>query len=164
MKTKPPVQAAPRRWVGARDRRRPESLESIEIGIPDPDGFDEHACLPGWEIPISEFFGQPGDSAMYAYDFGDGWEHAVVLEAIVEGVPSQRYPLCLAGERACPPEDCGGVPGYEELLQILQDPSHDEYEERVHWLGRVYDPEEFNHREVKFDDPRKRWNAAFAET
>jgi hypothetical protein len=141
----------------------PESGSSIEIGIPDDDGFeDQEPCLPGWEVPIGDFFVKPGDRALYAYDFGDGWEHSVVLEAIAERVPRKRYPVCIAGERACPPEDCGGVPGYEELLQVIQDPSRDDHEEMLRWLGRRFEPDVFTPSKVKFDNPAKRWNMAFA--
>lgn len=58
--------------------------------------------------------------------------------------PGVEYPVCIAGERACPPEDCGSVPGYEEILEILKDPKHEEYEERLEWLGGAYDPEKFD--------------------
>nr|MDQ2695392.1 plasmid pRiA4b ORF-3 family protein [Pseudomonadota bacterium] len=77
------------------------------------------------------------------------------------------YPRCLAGERACPPEDCGGVPGYYQLLEILADPSHDEYAGMVEWLkGHVkkyfpYHADKFDPRRVKFDNPKTRWKNAF---
>ena len=82
---------------------------------------------------------------LYEYDFGDGWVHEVVIENILEAEAGKTYPLCTAGERACPPEDCGGPPGYEGLLEVLADPSHSEHEEIRDWLGEDgYDPESFD--------------------
>jgi len=134
-----------------------------EIGIPDDEFLDvEERCLPGWDVPVAEFFSSPGDKALYMYDFGDGWEHTVTLEATVDRTPRKRYPACLAGERACPPEDCGGPLGYQDLLRALQDPSDRRHEEMVEWLGRPIEPERFTARSVKFDDPKKRWRNAFA--
>jgi hypothetical protein len=106
-------------------------------------------------------FDRPGATARYEYDFGDGWQHEVTLEAIVPAQAGRRYPICLAGERACPPEDCGGVPGYENLLEVMRDPEHEEYESMLQWVGGRFTPERFDPRTVKFDDPRKRWKLAF---
>lgn len=80
----------------------------------------------------------------YDYDFGDGWEHAIVVEKTLAPVPGQTYPACIDGKRNCPPEDCGGVWGYAELLEILTDPAHPEREERLEWIGGDFDPEEFD--------------------
>jgi Plasmid pRiA4b ORF-3-like protein len=81
----------------------------------------------------------------YTYDFGDGWEHIVAIEKIQPATYGQGYPLCVAGKRNCPPEDCGGVWGYAELMEILADPAHPERAERVEWLGgEDFDPEAFD--------------------
>ena len=74
-----------------------------------------------------------------------------------------RYPRCLAGERACPHEDCGGVGGYEDLMAVMRDPTHEEYESTLRWLGGRFDPERFNMKTLKFDDPGKRWDVAFGK-
>ncbi|MFD8546070.1 plasmid pRiA4b ORF-3 family protein [Streptomyces sp. NPDC059649] len=71
----------------------------------------------------------------YTYDFGDNWEHDILVEAVSEAQPGTAYPRCLTGRRACPPEDCGGVWGYGYLVEILADPNHEEHEERLEWLG-----------------------------
>jgi hypothetical protein len=83
------------------------------------------------------------DRFSYTYDFGDDWEHLIVIE---KGTPSEpvTYPICVAGKRKCPPDDCGGVPGYERLLEILDDPSHPDYAESVEWVDEGFDPEEFD--------------------
>ena len=79
----------------------------------------------------------------YEYDFGDGWEHTLVVEKIVPSEEGSRYPVCLAGKRACPPEDVGGVWGYEAYLEALQDPSHPDHEDLLAWRGE-FDPEAFS--------------------
>jgi hypothetical protein len=84
----------------------------------------------------------------YEYDFGDGWDHQILVEKILPAVDGVRYPLCLTGKRACPPEDSGGIWGYAELLQAIQDPSDPEHAERVEWLGEGFDPERFDLDEV----------------
>lgn len=80
----------------------------------------------------------------YIYDFGDDWDHTIAIEKIQPAIDGQAYPACVAGKRNCPPEDCGGVWGYEELLQILADPAHPERAERLEWLGEDFDPEDFS--------------------
>ena len=148
--------------------RMPHKKKMIEIGIPDEE-FDSRNVLPGWEISITEYFTQPGDSAVYEYDFGDCWHHNVLLEAILLKEKGVKYPKCIAGERACPPEDCGGVPGYYELLEVIENPSDPEYEEIVAWLkGHAknyfpYDPDAFKPEQLKFWNPKKRWQVAFSE-
>jgi len=140
----------------------PDTGRTCPIGIPDDDAFrDDAGFLPGWEIPLAEYFRQPGDRADYEYDFGDGWEHEVILERVSARVPKAKYPACLDGARACPPEDCGGIPGYEQMLKVLHDPTHEEHESMLQWVGGGYDPAEFDPTKVRFDGPKKRWRIAF---
>lgn len=80
----------------------------------------------------------------YTYDMGDDWEHEILFEGCPKPAPKTKYPLCLEGERACPPEDCGGIPGYEHLLDVIADPSDDEYAQVQEWLGGPFEPEEFD--------------------
>jgi hypothetical protein len=143
------------------DGKRP-----MEIGLPDEES--NHPVLAGWEVSIGDYFIRPGVVALYEYDFGDGWQHDVVLEAVLLGEPKQKYPLCIAGERACPPEDCGGQPGYEHLLEVLRQPKHPERTELVEWLkGRAkkyhpFDSEHFEAGGVRFSNPKKRLTKALA--
>lgn len=84
----------------------------------------------------------------YEYDMGDGWLHEITVEKIAPAETGQQYPFCTEGQRACPPEDCGGVGGYEELLEAVRDPEHPEHEERKEWLAEDFDPEAFDPAEV----------------
>ncbi len=89
-----------------------------------------------------------GETVYYEYDFGDGWDHELKIEKVRPLDPGDRYPRCLAGERACPPEDCGGIPSYERLLRILADLDDEEHEETRDWLGNDFDPDAFDLQEV----------------
>jgi hypothetical protein len=93
---------------------------------------------------ISDLVSKPKAKFVYEYDFGDSWEHEVVLEKILPPEPDTRYPKCLEGKYACPPEDCGGVWGYANLLEVIQDEGHPEHEEMLEWLGEGFDPEAFD--------------------
>jgi len=79
----------------------------------------------------------------YEYDFGDGWQHEILFEGCLCAERAARYPLCVDGARACPPEDVGGTSGYEEYLDVLADPAHAEHKSFLHWRGR-FDPEKFD--------------------
>ncbi len=80
----------------------------------------------------------------YEYDFGDGWLHELLLEKVLPFNENTTLPVCLDGKMACPPEDCGGVWGYGNMLEILKNPSHEEYEETLEWVGEEFDPEDFD--------------------
>lgn len=143
---------------------RPGAGEVEQIGIPDDDPFEgDKPTLPGWEVPITRHFVRTGTAVPYEYDFGDGWEHELTLEAILPRRAGQKYPVCVDGARACPPEDCGGVYGYETLLTVIQDPGHEEHESTLEWLGGRFDPDRFDPERVKFDDPARRYRLAFGK-
>ena len=80
----------------------------------------------------------------YTYDFGDNWEHQVLIERPQPPLDAGRYPACVAGKRNCPPEDCGGPWGYAELLAAIADPAHPEHADQCAWLGEDFDPDEFD--------------------
>lgn len=75
------------------------------------------------------------EKCVYEYDFGDGWEHNIVLEKIENTSRDEKDVVCIAGKNNCPPKDCGGIYGYYDLLEIIQNPSHELYEEYTEWLG-----------------------------
>jgi hypothetical protein len=96
------------------------------------------------DIELSQLLTKEGEAIMYEYDFGDGWGHILGLEKIVPAEKGKFYPVCLAGERNCPPEDCGGAGGYEELLGIIHDPGNENFDDTMEWLGGEFDPEAFD--------------------
>ena len=115
----------------------PETIQDVGLGEePDPD--EEQAVLMD-VLPraISQFF--------YEYDFGDSWEHIITVEKISKPDAScDFYARCLDGGRCCPPEDCGGAWGYEDLIEIINNPKHEEYADIMEWLGGKFDPDAFN--------------------
>jgi hypothetical protein len=80
----------------------------------------------------------------YQYDFGDSWEHEVVVEATSTSAIGLKFAVCLDGQNACPPEDCGGAPGFADLVEVLADPSHEEHDDFLTWVGGAYDPTTFD--------------------
>jgi hypothetical protein len=87
----------------------------------------------------------------YEYDFGDGWDHELRIEKVLPFEAGKRYPVCLTGKRACPPEDCGGIWGYADFLDAIHDPQHPEHEAMLEWIGGEFDPEAFDLDEVNRD-------------
>jgi hypothetical protein len=104
---------------------------SGRYGVPDLDFplHDERRAT------LRDLVDREGETVRYEYDFGDGWEHEIALEQLLAAEPGGRYPTCLAGARACPPEDCGGVHGYADLIDTLADPTHAEHQHLLEWLG-----------------------------
>jgi hypothetical protein len=103
---------------------------------------------------------QKGRTFHYLYDFGDSWEHELVLEDSRYFNPELRIELsCLEGERACPPEDVGGIPGYFEFCEALKDPNHEEHESYMEWLGGDFDTERFDNKSVNWELMKyRRWS------
>ncbi len=94
---------------------------------------------------IGELIKSEGQKFAYLYDFGDNWVHSIIVEKILDEKEAGGAPVCLAGERACPPEDCGSVEGYYELLKIQKNKKHPRYREMIaEWLGEDFDFEVFD--------------------
>jgi hypothetical protein len=115
-------------------------------GTPDPDFFEE--IHNESRTKLGSVVSKPGDKFIYDYDFGDSWEHHVIVEKILSPEKNVNYPVCIKGKRACPPEDCGGIWGYENLLEAIKDPKHPEHEDLLEWVGEDFDPEFFDIEEV----------------
>jgi len=96
------------------------------------------------DLKISDLLEKEKDKIDYEYDFGDSWHHDVILEKILPADDKLKYPICTDGKLACPPEDCGGIWGYANLLEILKNPKHEEYEEYLEWFGGEFDPNHFD--------------------
>ena len=130
----------------------------VEIGIPDEDDeIYERVILPDNKLKISKYFNENNCHARYEYDFGDSWVHTIKLEKILPASTGDKYPQCIAGKMACPPEDCGGMGGYYHLLSVVSDPQNEEYNDKIEWLGEDFIPERFDPKEVMFDDPKERF-------
>jgi hypothetical protein len=95
-------------------------------------------------IKLSKLNLAEGNKFTYEYDFGDSWEHIILLEKILPFGTQQKTPVCIKGKRACPPEDVGGTWGYENFLEAIKDPSHPEHEEYIDWVGGGFNPESFD--------------------
>lgn len=99
------------------------------------------------KVKLSKVLPKENSKITYEYDFGDSWEHEILLEKILP-VEEKEYPVCVKGKRACPPEDVGGVWGYADMLEAVQDPDHPEHEDMREWLGDDFDPEAFDPEDV----------------
>jgi len=108
------------------------------------DFWDEMGNVDYKAIKISDLLKKEKEKIIYEYDFGDGWEHDIILEKILPIDHKIDYPICLKGKMNCPPEDCGGIWGYSEMLEILKQPDHEEYETYIEWLGNGFNPEYFD--------------------
>ncbi len=136
----------------------------ISIGIPTDMTSGDRPVTPGWTVAVSshvEARRWHGLPMLYAYDFGDDWEHMLLYEGIEPVRRTGKYPRCLAGARRCPPEDCGGAHGYAELIEALKNAEHPRHAELSQWIGKSFDPDAFDPKRVAFDDPKKRWATAF---
>lgn len=117
----------------------------VSYGAPNPDSPDDTKNERNVRL---DRIAAEGDTVIYEYDFGDGWEHDLKIEKVLPAEKGNHYPACLAGKRACPPEDCGGPWGYQNLLDALKDPKHENHEEMLEWFGDELDPEAFDLDEV----------------
>ena len=126
-------------WVGGEPpaSERYDMRESIDEGFADE---DDELCEDA--VRLDQVLAEPGEQLSYLYDFGDGWEHTIVLERI-DAENSEPTVTCLAGARACPPEDCGGPGGYDDLLKVLATPSHPGHHDAGAWVGPGFAPESF---------------------
>lgn len=100
---------------------------------------------------VAQLLRRPKDRLTYEYDFGDSWQHDVVLEAVLPPGSNGHYPVVESGRRECPPEDVGGIPGYVRFLEVLADPKHPEHAETLEWIGGRFDPESFDSGEANLD-------------
>jgi hypothetical protein len=114
----------------------------------DDDSWNELDNVDYKKMKISDLLKKEKEKIVYEYDFGDSWEHVIILEKILPIDNNLKYPFCLTGKMNCPPEDCGGVWGYSDMLEVLKDPDHEEYESYIEWLGEEFDPEFFDKNKI----------------
>ena len=112
--------------------------------MPDLDFGDDNTIQED-DYVIGEFFHNKGSKISYNYDFGDEWEHKIICKKLLSRKERDVVkPKVIAGEKACPPEDCGGFLGYENILEVISNPNDEEYGSIMEWLGGKFDPDEFN--------------------
>ena len=121
----------------------------VYYGIPDRD-FDDFGdeMLNEKEYTVADLAPVAKRKFIYEYDFGDSWEHEVLVEQVLPPDPDFKRPVCLAGANQRPPEDCGGIHGYYELLAVLADPKHEQHEEMKEWVGGGWDASRFDLEET----------------
>lgn len=132
----------------------------IEFPNPEMDSSSYIETRDERKEKIADYFGEICKQCIYCYDMGDSWDHTVLFERIAPMEAKVKYPRCVAGENACPPDDCGGVWGYGDLQKIIQNSRHPEHIEMMEWLciddPKEFDPLRFDLSEVGFSNPRKR--------
>lgn len=122
------------------------NLDGYRIGMieENEEGYGSNQLLDANKTLLTDILSLENDNFHYNYDFGDGWLHQITLEQLVGKEEDCIYPTCLNGQLNCPPEDCGGINGFYDMLKILQNKKHPEYKETRTWVGKKYDPESFD--------------------
>lgn len=117
----------------------------VYYGRPDPEFADMGSeTLNENRYTIADIAPGAKKKFIYEYDFGDGWEHEIVVEKVLPPDANFKKVVCLAGENACPPDDCGGIGGYYNMLEIIADPKHPDHEHWKEWLGGEWDMKQFD--------------------
>lgn len=124
------------------------TINEQNYGDPEQDPDGELGTDDESLFKLSQVAGKEGSKFHYEYDFGDSWQHELVIEKILPGEKDAIYPICVAGKRASPPEDAGGIGGYEDYLQAIANPKYPESKEMLEWIGEDWDPEYFSLEEV----------------
>jgi hypothetical protein len=117
-------------------------------GVPSNDDFADLELKDERKARLNQVLRKPKQKIVYEYDFGDGWEHEILLEKVFPPESGVQYPRCIDGARACPPEDCGGAGGYQNFLKAISDPDHEEHDEYLEWIGGEFNPEEFDAKDT----------------
>ena len=129
------------------------------VGFSTEDSEGTSHLFPGWKVKMGRYFTMANNKARYFYDYlADNWIHTLDLEGIFPRIEGTRYPLCLEGRRACPPEDCGGVRGYYTIQESFKRKNH---KHKLKLAGGAYDPERLDINEIQFDDPVRRLDLSF---
>jgi hypothetical protein len=117
------------------------TIQGERYGVPGEEDVGSRKTRDERKYKLSDVMPGEGAQFTYLYDFGDNWEHILVVESTLPPQEGVRYPSCLAGGRACPPEDVGGLPGYENFLEAIADDAHPEHKDFTEWIGGPFDPE-----------------------
>lgn len=123
-------------------------INEVFYGDPEDDECGDFGTKEERKFKLNKLVPHEGFRFEYEYDFGDSWDHILLVEKIFAPEKGQQYPVCIKGKRACPPEDVGGPWGYENFVKAIQDTNHPEHDEYLEWVGGEFDPEEFDLEEV----------------
>jgi hypothetical protein len=140
------------------------TARTINIQIPHPENFGPFPEDDRDELRecIADYFGSQIKQCVFCYDFGDSWDHTVLFESELPKEKGIVYPRCIDGKNACPPDDCGGIGGYEDLQRILKNPRNPEHKNMLEWLcidrAEDFDPTAFVPEEVDFESPKEYYN------
>ena len=121
------------------------NIHNYRIGCMDEEFFeDDDKTIDANTVTLDATLIEPNEKFQYEYDLGDGWQHLIQVEDFFPKDNKTKYPICIDGALSCPPEDCGGIGGYYNMLEIIKDKDHPEYKEIKQWLGKGYDPAKFD--------------------
>jgi hypothetical protein len=109
-----------------------------------PDPYASRPIADERSFELRQIASLENNKFFYEYDFGDFWEHIIVVEKILPPDSEIQLPICIKGKRACPPEDVGGIWGYEAFLEAMNDPAHEQHNMLLEWWGGQFDPEAFD--------------------
>ena len=128
-----------------------------------PREFEVEGSRNSRTIKLNSILKKEKSKILYEYDFGDSWNHDIILEKIIKEEDTGQIPRCIKGKRNCPPEDCGGTWGYSDLLLTISNPKHEDYESMMEWLGGNFDPEYFDIDEINNNLRQKDYGCLWIE-
>jgi hypothetical protein len=123
-------------------------INGTVFGDPINDEFGYMDIMDESRYKLKQVVNRENQQFNYEYDFGDSWDHVLLIEKILSPEKGAYYPLCLKGKRSCPPEDVGGTWGYEDFLKVIRDPFNSRHDELLDWIGGAFDPEAFYLEEI----------------
>jgi hypothetical protein len=140
-------------------------LHRFNDGVTDysPKEFEVEDSKDSRKVKLKTILNIEKSKLLYEYDFGDGWNHDIILEKIIKEEDKEQIPRCLKGEGNCPPEDCGGTWGYEDLLKTISDSHHEDYESMMEWLGGEFDPNFFDQDQINQQLKQKDYGCMWIE-
>lgn len=128
-----------------------------------PEEFEVEDTKDSRTVKLKTILKKEGSKIVYEYDFGDGWNHDIILEKIIKAEDNGQIPRCIKGKGNCPPEDCGGPYGYMELLKTISNPKHEDYESMMEWLGGEFDPDFFDINQINQQLKQKDYGCLWIE-
>jgi len=117
-------------------------------GVPDQ-AWPDHGMVAARNVKLAALLDRGVRELLYTYDMGDDWRHTITVEGVGPSEPDQQYPRFVDGERRCPPEDVGGLPGFEMFLDAMADPTHEEHHRLREWYGGPYNPDDIDERTTR---------------